>query len=372
MTTVATAGQASGVVVRRFDETAGWTDEHRLEGGWPTASPGNGGWTTSVVDLETRLEHTTREGALEVPGADTRPAALIGPRLAHYAAWADSGDVLCYVVPDGQALSLRTWRRGETGFRTHLSASPLFPAWVPGTSQLLCHHGASLTAFDAVSGDQRMLSATATGFRTPAVRDDGGSIAWAEVDAGQVHVMTSTLRGEPARAASFPNGIALGFRPGSGELTVAVATSPESGIFGEVVTLAGEEGARRLVKGPLAAFWWAPNGEKIVTLHPTYSGDGRFQARLHDARGRFVGAMESLIPARDTATMIGFFDQFAVSHPCWSADSRWFGICGRTLTEGPHPSFSGGQGDFAWAWDTRTRGLPENLGAATMLAFDRA
>ncbi|WP_343395639.1 hypothetical protein [Candidatus Amarobacter glycogenicus] len=41
------------------------------------------------------------------------------------------------------------------------------------------------------------------------------------------------------------------------------------------------------------------------------------------------------------------------------------------MTEGPHPSFSGGQGDFAWAWDTRTRGLPENLGAATMLAFDR-
>ncbi|MBK7330662.1 MAG: hypothetical protein IPI85_16760 [Dehalococcoidia bacterium] len=98
MTTVATAGQASGVIVRRFDETAGWTEEHRIEGGWPTASPGNGGWTTSVVDLETRLEHTAREGALEVPGADTRPAALIGPRLAHYAAWADSGDVLCYVA----------------------------------------------------------------------------------------------------------------------------------------------------------------------------------------------------------------------------------------------------------------------------------
>lgn len=370
MTSVAVAQRTSGIVFHELTGDA-WSSAGEAKGLWPAAAPRHGGWTACVIDESSRLEHHGPFGTLEVPGSKTEPPALLGPRLGHYAAWARSGDTLCYVVPDGRALSLRTWRSGESGFRTHLSAAPLFPAWVPGTDWLLCHHGATLSAFETVTGEQRILSASATGFRTPAVSDDGSCIAWAEVANGRVCVMTSGLRTDPRQVATFSSALTLSFRPGTAKLTAAVATSPESGVFASVVSVPSEGEPQRIVKGPLVAYWWAPDGERLVVLHPSYTGDGRFQPRLYDAGGRFLAAMEPLIPAQDTATVIGFFDQYAVSHPNWSADSRWFGICGRVVTEGPHPSFSGGSPDSAFAWDTRAAGAPHILGRGTMLAFER-
>lgn len=297
---------------------------------------------------------------------------MIGARLAHYAAWSPDGGHLCYVVPDGRALSLRTWEPGDAGFHTHLSAAPVFPVWVPGTRWLVCHHGATLTAFNIETREQRTLSPTASGFRTPAVSTDGSAIAWAEVADGAVVVRQGSLSGESEVLARLDGGVTLGFRPGTHELFGAVATSPESGVFSYVGLLSARvPEPERLVQGPLVAFWWSPDGQKLASVHPTYSGDGRFQVRLHRADGRFLGAMESLIPSADIATMVGFFDQYAASHPVWSADSRWFGICGKFLSEGPHPSFTGTRPDTAYLWDTVNGGAAFALAEGSLVVFER-
>jgi Tol biopolymer transport system component len=260
----------------------------------------------------------------------------------------------------------------DPGFHTHLSAAPVFPAWVPGSDWLLCHHGATLSAFETGTGQQRILSASASGFRTPAVSADGTRIAWAEVSSGSVVIFVGSITGEPEVSARFGGGVVLSFRPGSHELIAAVASSPDSGVFGEIVRIpGGDEPPARIVHGPIVAYWWSPNGEKLATLHPTYSGDGRFQVRLYDLRGVFLGAMEPLIPSADSATMVGFFDQYTVSHPWWSADSRWFAICGRPVSEGLHPSFSGGTPDSAYVWDTESRVAPVRLGDAGLAVFQR-
>ncbi len=275
-------------------------------------------------------------------------------------------------MPDGRALSLRTWEPGDQGFHTHLSAAPLFPVWVPGTKWLVCHHGATLTAFNTESREQRTLSATASGFRTPAVTTDGEAMAWAEVTDGAVVVFMGALSGESTVAARLAGGVALGFRPGTHDLFGAVANSPESGVFSYVAKVStGEVEPTRIVQGPLVAFWWSPDGEKLATFHPTYSGDGRFQVRLHDPNGEFLGAMEPLIPSADVATMVGFFDQYATSHPSWSPDSRWFGIAGKLLSEGPHSSFTGGRPDVSYIWDTVNRGPITALSEGTLVVFQR-
>lgn len=344
---------------------------NEFTGIWPVPRPGSE-WTVSVVDDSSRLEHHAAIGAAEVPGSSNTPPALIGARLAHYGSWSPSGDRLSYVVSDGRALSLRTWLPGDPGFHALLSAAPVFPAWVPGSHWLLCHHGPTLSAFETSSNEQRILSTAASGFRTPAVSTDGTRVAWAEVSAGRVIVVVGSLTGSPETVASFPGGVVLSFRPETNDLYAAVASSPESSVFGEIVRIdPGGASPQRIVQGPVVAYWWSPDGEKLATLHPTYSGDGRFQVRLHGPGGMFLGAMEPIIPSADTATMVGFFDQYTVSHPCWSGDGRWFGIAGRRVSEGPHPSFSGGNANSAFIWDTRTSAAPVAISNGALVVFER-
>jgi hypothetical protein len=339
---------------------------------WPTARPGADSWTWSVVDTTARLEHLETLAAVEVPGSRTQPPLLLAARLAHYAAWSPSGDALCYVVPDGRALSLRIWRPGEPEARSLLSAAPLFTAWLPGTNWLLCHHGTSLSAFETATGEQRVLSNSAAGFRAPAVAHDGSVFAWAEVRDGRVEVRTGTVEPGGSRVvATFDGGTTLGYQPRTAELTLAVARQPESGVFSELVRVLDSGEVLRIVQGPLVAYWWSPDGSRVASLHPSYTGDGRFQVRYHHATGRSLGATEAFVPSADTATMVGFFDQYSASHPSWSPSGRWFGLCGRLLKEGPHPSFSGGTTDRALIWDTRAPGVPHDLGPAQTLSFGR-
>jgi hypothetical protein len=350
-------------------ETAGGA----LEGLWPASRPGTNAWTSSTIGSAAALVHQDGGETLEVPGSRTEPPLLLAARLAHYALWSPGGDALCYVVPDGRALSLRTWRPPEVSARIHLSAAPVFSSWVPGSNWLLCHHGTSLSAFETVSGEQRVISTAAAGFRAPAVSEDGALVAWAEVRETAVAVFRSPL--EPANgaspAATFPGGVTLAFRPGTDELTLAVARDPASGVFSEVLRLESTSEPCRVVAGPLVAYWWAPDGRRLATLHPAYSGDGRFQVRFHDVRGHFLGATEPFIPSADSATVAGFFDQYAQSHPSWSADGRWFGMCGRLLSEGPHPSFHGRPVDRAMVWDTANGFALQQLGDGEFLSFGR-
>lgn len=113
------------------------------------------------------------------------------------------------------------------------------------------------------------------------------------------------------------------------------------------------------------AFWWAPAGDRLAVLAPGGLSDGRVQVRFHDADGSPVGAMESLSLSNDIRTLVGFFDQFAQSHPLWSPDGRHFTLAGRLITDGPASSFADGPLDCVLTaeagarapWQTAARGF---------------
>jgi len=362
---------ASHGIATFVEKPGGWADGDVFEGLWPTWQPGGGTLARSTVGDDAALRVENGEESA-VPGSVTRPPMLLGPRLPHYAHWSPDGRHLCYVVPDGQSLVLKVWNAGAHEARSLLSGAPIFPAWSPDSSTLAVHHGGNLSLFDVASGRQTVLSEIATGFRTPAWCHDGRELAWAEFQGGAVEIRIGTPAGDARTVASFPSGVALAYRPRTTELAVASTTSAESGVFGRIVVLReGAQGPRTLLNGPLTAFWWAPSGERIAALVPVALGDGRFQLRFSDGGGHPLGAAEAMFPAQDTATMVGFFDQYGLSHSPWSADSRWFGFCGRFLTEGPHASFGQSAGDVAWLWEPGTAGLPLRIGLAGMLSFSR-
>jgi hypothetical protein len=327
-----------------------WSTTTSGEGWWPTWRPGARQLVTSAVtragSTDSRavlrfLEPGT-EGALDVPGSVSAPAALIADRLAHYPLWSPNGSALCYVAPAGRTLAARLWRTRDTEERALLGGAPVFPAWDPSGEHIVLHHGSSLTTIHAKSLEETRLSDNAAGFRTVAFQGD--AFVFAEPSAAGVRIMFGHVDGGPSRPGpELRGGVAFAPRPGSSTVLAGVTVGAEAGVFSELVVLDfadPQAEPQRLVKGPLMAAWWAPDGERLAVLVPSYTGDGRFQLRFHRADGRFERAMEPTTLSQDMRTMVSFFDQYSLSHKLWSADGRWFAMSGRVVSDGPHASFA--------------------------------
>jgi TolB protein len=229
----------------------------------------------------------------------------------------------------------------------------------------LLHHGPNLTSVETVSGEQTLLSANASAFRVAASSHDGEVTVFAEAgDAGTAVISYHHLDGARTGIAKFDGGAALAFRPGTSELTVAITTGAEAGVFRDLytVTLVAGSEPRRIVHGPLLAYWWAPSGDRLAVLVPAYTGDGRYQVRFHGPDGRFLRAMEPLTLSPDMRTMVSFFDQFALSHRLWSPDGRRFAFAGRVLTDSIPASFADGQLDAVMVADAVDGGPWQRVG----------
>ena len=331
---------------------------------WTAWRPGHGSLTWSQVDDGASL----RAGDEEVPGATTRPALFLGPGLPHYALWSSGGRRLAYVVPDGRSLVLKVWTPGEPDATALVSAAPTFPAWLPSESVLFAHHGTVLQRFDLESGEQTVFSQSAAGFRTPAISRDGSRVAWAEVRDGAVHVIESpAVEPEPRDLRSFSAGVVLSY-VSDGRLVAAVGSSPESLAF---ASLQDVHTGNTLVRAVLTAAWFSPDGSKVASLHPAFTGDGRYQAKLWDGAGRPLRATEPFVPSAQIGTIVNFYDQYQLSHPVWSADSRWFALCGRFTGDGPHPAFHDGIQDYVWLWDTVSGVVTRRAAPGSIAAFER-
>ncbi len=344
-------------------------------GWWPSWRPGRAEFAVTRLVPGGNAPHTAlmlcsaSGGEILVPGSMTTPPALISERLPHYALWNPQGTFLYYVMPAGRTLAARVWRAGDAESRTLTGGTPIFAAWMPAGDRLTIHHGSELAIFDAASGERQLLSANVGGFRVPAISQSGRWIAYAEVS-GETAVVHAydTLAAETRRVGEFGGGVVLAFRPGTETLTVAGALpggSPlATGIHYADLGSPGA-GVETLVRGPVVAFWWAPAGDRVAVLAPGGLSDGRAQVRFHHADGTPGGAMESLNLSNDMRTLVGFFDQFALSHSLWSPDGRHFALAGRPITDGPHASFADGPLDSVLTaeagepapWSTRTRGF---------------
>lgn len=299
------------------------------------------------------------------------PATLIAPRTAHYMLWRGDGDQLCYVVPSegGLALFVAT-PGGIDGPRRLLSGTPLFPAWQPAGPRLAVHHGATLTMFETATGAATLISERAGGFRTPAWCDDGGGLAFAGPAAPGVEIFIAAADGSgPEAVARVDGGVALAFRPGSRELSVAVSRAPNSGVFDELLLVDPRLGGRRRIwRGPLVAYWWSPLGDRLAVIIPTQSGDGRYQLHILAPDGAVLASAEPIVPSQDMRTILAFFDQYGLSHRLWAPDGSAFLLAGRLVTDGIASSFGDPPGDCVYFWSAE-RGAPLERVASGIVAF---
>jgi hypothetical protein len=357
--------EGRGAVALFTPTTDGWArSQLKAAGFWPAWHPRNSSAAISVVkagsepsstiehiDLEGRYLGTLHQTAVGVP-------PVIAPRVPHYAMWSPRGDVLSYVAAGREGLSLfLTDTSGGLISDAVVTAAPIFSAWSPDGRHLAVHAGNQVVIVD-VDGDRRprVIADQAVGFRAPAYSHDGTALVYGVADGGSVKVMRSEPDGaNPAEVTRFPGGIALAFRPGTNELTVAVTLSPDTGVFDDLwslgdVTAAAPVDARRIARGPFVAFLWAPTADRLALVIPAQTGDGRYMIRAVTSAGAALAATEAFFPSQDYRTALAFFDQYAKSHHFWSPDGERLIICGRVGGDLVSASFGDPEGPYVFVW----------------------
>lgn len=303
--------------------------------------------TATLAGEDGRVLHRSSPGA----------PAIIGPRLPAYSLWSPSGDTLATVgtaAEQGLRLFLSDADASYTSDAV-ASGAPLFPAWSPDGQRLAVNAGGELFLVDLTTSP-RVVSTfpgRVVGFRTPAWGPDGKDLVFALPANEGVRVVRSNPDGSDVQPlAELPGGVALGFRPHTRHLTIAMTAAPETGMFNRLwrIDLAAPDTPALLARGPFVSYHWSPTGERLTLLVPSQTGDGRYvlHSRLPD--GTMAGVSDVIVPSQDYRSAIGFFDQYAVSHSFWSPDGRWFLVAGRLPGDAVSASFGDPAGDWVMRW----------------------
>ncbi|HJP41516.1 MAG TPA: hypothetical protein QGF35_07400 [Dehalococcoidia bacterium] len=304
------------------------------------------------------LEYVAASGERSlVPGSERE--GVVAPGLPFYATWAPSGVHASFVANDGQQLVLYAWTpRAGTAPTQVTVGGPTFHVWSPGGSVLAVHTGEDLSLAPPDGGEAIVVTREAAGFRVPAWSHDGALLAWGKLsnEGTEIHVYED---GVSRALRRFGGGVALAFRPGTRELTVAVEGGTGDGSFSGLYSLSDSPNLppKKLSGGPLIAFAWSPASDRLAVVHPTQAGDGRYAVRIVDPEGRFLGATEAFFPSTVSRLSLGFFDQYNGSHPWWEPRGRGLVFCGRLGGDGVSDSFGDPEGGHA-LWSSGERGQP--------------
>jgi hypothetical protein len=364
-------------------EVRGWQRSLIVASGrWPTWNPTRDVIAVSVLDtsgpaLRSSIELVDLDGrpVRTLYGSPSGVAPVIAPRVPHYALWSPEGDVVSYVARSSYGLTLFLADVGGALVADPIiNGAPIFISWCNDNNFLAVHAGTELAVVETQgSRTTAEVAARSVGFRTPAFSDDADVLAYAVPAEPGVAVMRAHFQGTGSREVKrFPGGVALAFRPGTRELSVAVTKRPETGAFEELWSLDLNQEpppARLIARGPFVAYWWAPTGDKIAVVAPTQSGDGRYAVRAIGADGSLVAAAEGIVPSRDFRAVLGFFDQYGRSHHLWAPDGRTFLLAGRLAGDGVSTSFGEPVGDMIFRWRVEPRSPLEPIAAGEIGFF---
>jgi TolB protein len=306
-------------------------------------------------------------------------------RAPFYAYWSPDSRKLAFLTSESTGIALRAAPADGSSSATLIrQGNPLYWDWVdPG--RLFAHvggsgvdalvgemgldgktddatvigHGSSVASASAPPGGSDAPDAAHVpgAFRSPAVSRDGHYRAYVEraTDLGQ-RLVIEARDGSGIHALAAAGITAMAFDPSGRSLAYVTADAAASpfpiGPLRVVDTTSGS--SRVLLGGKVVAFFWSPDGRTIATLAIPDSGKDGVQAGTTNAvpaMARF-GPNDAADVAADVAAGVGlhlafvdvataavrsernvrvsdtftgqvlpFFDQYALSHRFWSADS---------------------------------------------------
>jgi TolB protein len=263
---------------------------------------------------------------------------------AFYFSWAPTGDRVAFLGngPSG-GLQLSVVDTAGTELRVDVG-QPYYFAWHEDGSMVV-HVGTDELAVVDPDGAYVETGLGAPGvFRAPEWTDDGILYVERGTDVGRL-VLTPE-DGEARLLAEVPGGASFSTSPAGDRVAVQAVASDQIGDFAGAGRLAAAQEASRLPANrivvldletlewtrvgddPVLAFWWSPDGERLLVLTVPDASPRELAWRVWFADAG-LGETLDFVPGPELfRDVVPFFDQYARSLTLWSPDGSEFAFPG--------------------------------------------
>ncbi len=259
-----------------------------------------------------------------------------------YAYWSPTSQQLGVLLGGRGPFSLNLWPP-SSGQRPQRIArgAPFYFHWRADGQAVLTHTGGNrgggagpaISVVTIPTGERHLLSRSPSVFGPPSWSFDGKWLAYGNAREGQEKAALMIAAGDgsqPESVALVPKRMALAWSPTQHLLAIATTSFIRAPLFEEVrVFDVGSGVLHPLIQEPLAAFFWSPDGTRILYAK-------RNPDRAHwtwvvvDVHSRTSFPVVNFIPSRPQILVFQYFDQYALSHRLWSPDGQFFTFSGHT------------------------------------------
>ncbi len=319
-------GPRGGILAQGIDSQVIYTwptwspDSKKLAASRAILSQENVTFSIEVVDASTGT--TTRV-------YDNESGSLgIAERTPHYMYWSPDSNHLAFLAAtlNGLALFISTPGDGEEANRL-LEEGPMYFHWADDSSRILIHHKLYMVLSSASQGvfqSTERAGPVSLGFRVPALSQGANEAIYINGgDTGNKAYRASTqpLLAEPRPILAVGLSAAFIRSPTRDEVAIADVIDGPGSVFDRLTLVPESEGpGKPLVTESFLAFFWSPNGERIVYVALDLERRSLVWKYVDRTEGEPVELVE-FQPSTELLTVISFFDQYAHSYSLWSPDS---------------------------------------------------
>lgn len=257
-----------------------------------------------------------------------------------YAYWSPNNQNLAVLLGGPGAFSVGLWPvSGNQKPKTVAQGAPFYFHWRMDGRALLAHAGGdpeakeghSVSLIDVESGKRQLVNRDPAAFGPPSWSSDGHWLAYGGrgKNKEKSNLMVARADGSsPKSLGALPEKIALEWSPTQPVLAVATSSFVGDPLLQELKLVEVPSGkTRTVVKDNFAAYFWSPNGERILYAKRTLGTDTWTWAVVNVQTGKTYDVVD-FFPSRPLLLVFQYFDQYALSHRLWSPDSKQFVFVG--------------------------------------------
>jgi TolB protein len=287
-------------------------------------------------------------------GETTRTEIVESPPF--YLAWSPDGNRLAALgsLPAGLGLHLIDLASVDTRPVVIGRGQPLYFAWAPDGQSVLAHLDGRKMSLLSLSGEERGLELAPATFGAPQWRSDGAALLTGNWKGDQQQIVLADPSGTIlAEIANFDGAATFSLSPDGARVAFVDTTETVPTAALGALSVAALDGSSTSVidAGPVMAFFWSPEGDKLAYLTPTegpadgprVSLDFNLQSnhlglwlQWHVWDGQTSYELSEFKPS-DTFLVdyLRFFDQYSRSMTPWAPDGHALVFAGESADEEP-------------------------------------